>query len=184
MLWGAKTSAMFLKTSFTTLIVGVFVVYVLHTCWVMYGIVYTKPCDSPKSDKCIAPFLAGNPKLQVPYTDLQDISSVATQTMKTFMRCVNARNICVSVCPVEYLHCTAAQCRGRTHPDPQRRPVWCEQQVWEVWFTLLYQIIMAKLGPFVSNSYSGNKHWIIIKSKLLLHYCYERVAAIKYDQVQ
>lgn len=56
---------MFLKTSFTTLIVGVFVVYVLHTCWVMYGIVYTKPCDSPKSDKCITPFLAGNPKLQV-----------------------------------------------------------------------------------------------------------------------
>lgn len=56
---------MFLKTSFTTLIVGVFVVYVLHTCWVMYGIVYTKPCDGPKGDKCITPFLAGNPKLQV-----------------------------------------------------------------------------------------------------------------------
>ncbi|XP_015248258.1 PREDICTED: cleft lip and palate transmembrane protein 1-like protein [Cyprinodon variegatus] len=56
---------MFLKTSFTTLIVGVFVVYVLHTCWVMYGIVYTKPCDSPKGDNCITPFLAGNPKLQL-----------------------------------------------------------------------------------------------------------------------
>lgn len=56
---------MFLKSSFTTLIVGVFVVYVLHTCWVMYGIVYTKPCDSPKGDKCITPYLAGNPKLQV-----------------------------------------------------------------------------------------------------------------------
>uniref|UniRef100_A0A3B3YD14 Lipid scramblase CLPTM1L n=1 Tax=Poecilia mexicana TaxID=48701 RepID=A0A3B3YD14_9TELE len=56
---------MFLKTSFTTLIVGVFVVYVLHTCWVMYGIVYTKPCDSPKADNCITPFLAGNPKLQL-----------------------------------------------------------------------------------------------------------------------
>uniref|UniRef100_A0A3Q2P5N5 Lipid scramblase CLPTM1L n=1 Tax=Fundulus heteroclitus TaxID=8078 RepID=A0A3Q2P5N5_FUNHE len=56
---------MFLKTSFTTLIVGVFVVYVLHTCWVMYGIVYTKPCDSPKGGNCITPFLAGNPKLQL-----------------------------------------------------------------------------------------------------------------------
>ncbi|XP_032437206.1 lipid scramblase CLPTM1L [Xiphophorus hellerii] len=56
---------MFLKTSFTTLIVGVFVVYVLHTCWVMYGIVYTKPCDSPKADNCLTPFLAGNPKLQL-----------------------------------------------------------------------------------------------------------------------
>lgn len=56
---------MFLKTSFTTLIVGMFVVYVLHTCWVMYGIVYTKPCDNPKVDNCITPFLAGNPKLQL-----------------------------------------------------------------------------------------------------------------------
>ncbi|XP_056154773.1 lipid scramblase CLPTM1L [Lampris incognitus] len=56
---------MFQKTSFTTLIVGVFVVYVLHTCWVMYGIVYTKPCDSPKGDNCITPFLAGKPKLQL-----------------------------------------------------------------------------------------------------------------------
>ncbi|KAM7373275.1 hypothetical protein PAMP_008140 [Pampus punctatissimus] len=63
---------MFLKTSFTTLIVGVFVVYVLHTCWVMYGIVYTKPCDSPKGDNCITPFLAGNPKLQLSiYTALR-----------------------------------------------------------------------------------------------------------------
>ncbi|XP_023272015.1 cleft lip and palate transmembrane protein 1-like protein [Seriola lalandi dorsalis] len=63
---------MFLKTSFTTLIVGVFVVYVLHTCWVMYGIVYTKPCDSPKGDNCITPYLAGNPKLQLSiYTALR-----------------------------------------------------------------------------------------------------------------
>uniref|UniRef100_A0A8C4EMN3 Lipid scramblase CLPTM1L n=1 Tax=Dicentrarchus labrax TaxID=13489 RepID=A0A8C4EMN3_DICLA len=63
---------MFLKTSFTTLIVGVFVVYVLHTCWVMYGIVYTKPCDHPKGDNCITPFLAGNPKLQLSiYTALR-----------------------------------------------------------------------------------------------------------------
>ncbi|CAL8298478.1 unnamed protein product [Lota lota] len=54
---------MFERTSFTTLIVGVFVVYVLHTCWVMYGIVYTKPCDTPTN--CISPFLAGKPKLQL-----------------------------------------------------------------------------------------------------------------------
>ncbi|XP_034560949.1 cleft lip and palate transmembrane protein 1-like protein [Notolabrus celidotus] len=56
---------MFLKTSFTTLIVGLFVVYVLHTCWVMYGIVYTKPCDRPNGENCITPFLAENPKLQL-----------------------------------------------------------------------------------------------------------------------
>lgn len=56
---------MFQKTSFTTLIVGVFVVYVLHTCWVMYGIVYTKPCENPKFENCINPYLAGKPRLQV-----------------------------------------------------------------------------------------------------------------------
>lgn len=56
---------MFQKTSFTTLIVGVFVVYVLHTCWVMYGIVYTKPCDSPERENCITPFLEEKPRLQL-----------------------------------------------------------------------------------------------------------------------
>ncbi|KAM3858194.1 lipid scramblase CLPTM1L [Diretmus argenteus] len=63
---------MFQKTSLTTLIVGVFVVYVLHTCWVMYGIVYTKPCDSPRGETCISPYLAGKPKLQLSiYTSLR-----------------------------------------------------------------------------------------------------------------
>lgn len=63
---------MFQKTSFTTLIVGVFVVYVLHTCWVMYGIVYTKPCDDPRGENCIVPFLAGKPRLQLSvYTSLR-----------------------------------------------------------------------------------------------------------------
>ncbi|XP_069075739.1 lipid scramblase CLPTM1L [Pleurodeles waltl] len=52
------------KSSFTTLIVGVFIVYVLHTCWVMYGIVYTKPCDRHSSN-CILPYLSRRPKLQL-----------------------------------------------------------------------------------------------------------------------
>ncbi|KAJ7991760.1 hypothetical protein DPEC_G00287220 [Dallia pectoralis] len=63
---------MFQKTSFTTLIVGVFVVYVLHTCWVMYGIVYTKPCENPKFENCIKPYLSGKPRLQLSiYTTLR-----------------------------------------------------------------------------------------------------------------
>ncbi|KAJ8386809.1 hypothetical protein AAFF_G00166040 [Aldrovandia affinis] len=63
---------MFQKTSFTTLIVGVFVVYVLHTCWVMYGIVYTKPCENPTSENCIIPYLAEKPRLQLSiYTALK-----------------------------------------------------------------------------------------------------------------
>lgn len=63
---------MFQKTSFTTLIVGVFVVYVMHTCWVMYGIVYTKPCDPSGGEDCIFPFLAQKPRLQLSiYTTLK-----------------------------------------------------------------------------------------------------------------
>ncbi|XP_060753257.1 lipid scramblase CLPTM1L isoform X2 [Tachysurus vachellii] len=57
--------SMFQKTSLTTIIVGVFIVYVLHTCWVMYGIVYTKPCEKPRGETCISPYLAGKPRLQM-----------------------------------------------------------------------------------------------------------------------
>uniref|UniRef100_A0A8C1QXX6 Lipid scramblase CLPTM1L n=1 Tax=Cyprinus carpio TaxID=7962 RepID=A0A8C1QXX6_CYPCA len=63
---------MFPRTSLTSLIVGLFLLYVLHTCWVMFGIVYTKPCEKPKSDSCIAPYLAGKPRLQLSvYTALR-----------------------------------------------------------------------------------------------------------------
>ncbi|KAG1948368.1 cleft lip and palate transmembrane protein 1-like protein [Pimephales promelas] len=63
---------MFPKTSFTSLIVGVFLLYVLHTCWVMYGIVYTKPCENPRTESCISPYLAGKPRLQLSvYTALR-----------------------------------------------------------------------------------------------------------------
>lgn len=51
------------RSSFTSLVVGVFVVYVVHTCWVMYGIVYTRPCTG--DGNCIQPYLARRPKLQV-----------------------------------------------------------------------------------------------------------------------
>ncbi|GAB1298360.1 Cleft lip and palate transmembrane protein 1-like protein [Apodemus speciosus] len=51
------------RSSFTSLVVGVFVVYVVHTCWVMYGIVYTRPCSGDAN--CIQPYLALRPKLQL-----------------------------------------------------------------------------------------------------------------------
>ncbi|XP_045855677.1 cleft lip and palate transmembrane protein 1-like protein isoform X3 [Meles meles] len=51
------------RSSFTSLVVGVFVVYVAHTCWVMYGIVYTRPCAG--GGGCIRPYLARRPKLQL-----------------------------------------------------------------------------------------------------------------------
>ncbi|XP_073188552.1 lipid scramblase CLPTM1L isoform X2 [Lepidochelys kempii] len=62
------------RSSFTSLVVGVFAVYVAHTCWVMYGIVCTRPCPAPGPAKeeraggaagCIWPYLARRPKLQL-----------------------------------------------------------------------------------------------------------------------
>lgn len=60
------------RSSFTSLVVGVFAVYVAHTCLVMYGIVYTRPCPAAAaggagsgSAGCVWPYLARRPKLQV-----------------------------------------------------------------------------------------------------------------------
>uniref|UniRef100_A0A8C4VQS7 Lipid scramblase CLPTM1L n=1 Tax=Gopherus evgoodei TaxID=1825980 RepID=A0A8C4VQS7_9SAUR len=62
------------RSSFTSLVVGVFAVYVAHTCWVMYGIVCTRPCPAPGPAKeeraggaagCVWPYLARRPKLQL-----------------------------------------------------------------------------------------------------------------------
>ncbi|XP_054047390.1 lipid scramblase CLPTM1L isoform X3 [Rissa tridactyla] len=59
------------RSSFTSLVVGVFAVYVAHTCWVMYGIVYTRPCPAAAGGGgggaagCVWPYLARRPKLQL-----------------------------------------------------------------------------------------------------------------------
>uniref|UniRef100_A0A6Q2YV29 Lipid scramblase CLPTM1L n=1 Tax=Esox lucius TaxID=8010 RepID=A0A6Q2YV29_ESOLU len=52
------------RTSITKLLLGVFVVYMLHTCWVIYGFLYIKSCDRGKGD-CISSYLANRPHLQV-----------------------------------------------------------------------------------------------------------------------
>uniref|UniRef100_A0A6Q2Y546 Lipid scramblase CLPTM1L n=1 Tax=Esox lucius TaxID=8010 RepID=A0A6Q2Y546_ESOLU len=51
-------------TSITKLLLGVFVVYMLHTCWVIYGFLYIKSCDRGKGD-CISSYLANRPHLQL-----------------------------------------------------------------------------------------------------------------------
>uniref|UniRef100_A0A2R8MXS6 Lipid scramblase CLPTM1L n=1 Tax=Callithrix jacchus TaxID=9483 RepID=A0A2R8MXS6_CALJA len=51
------------RSFFTRLVVGMFVVSVVHTCWVMYHIVYTRPCSGDAS--CIQPYLVRRPKLQL-----------------------------------------------------------------------------------------------------------------------
>ncbi|XP_030638593.1 cleft lip and palate transmembrane protein 1-like protein [Chanos chanos] len=53
------------KMSYTKVIFGVLVVYVIHTCWAIYGFVYTKPCDTRKGDSCVTSYLAGKPRLQL-----------------------------------------------------------------------------------------------------------------------
>uniref|UniRef100_A0A6Q2ZAU1 Lipid scramblase CLPTM1L n=1 Tax=Esox lucius TaxID=8010 RepID=A0A6Q2ZAU1_ESOLU len=52
------------RTSITKLLLGVFVVYMLHTCWVIYGFLYIKSCDRGKGD-CISSYLANRPHLQL-----------------------------------------------------------------------------------------------------------------------
>lgn len=53
------------KMSYTKVIFGVLVVYVLHTCWAIYGFIHTKPCDSAKGDSCVTSYLTVKPRLQV-----------------------------------------------------------------------------------------------------------------------
>ncbi|KAJ8004730.1 hypothetical protein DPEC_G00139330 [Dallia pectoralis] len=54
----------FKRTSITKLLLGVFVMYMFHTCWVIYGFLYTKPCDRGKGE-CISSYLAKRPHLQL-----------------------------------------------------------------------------------------------------------------------
>ncbi|RXN05908.1 cleft lip and palate transmembrane 1 [Labeo rohita] len=53
------------KMSYTKVIFGVLVVYVLHTCWAIYGFIHTKPCDSAKGDTCVTSYLTVKPRLQL-----------------------------------------------------------------------------------------------------------------------
>ncbi|XP_064883645.1 lipid scramblase CLPTM1L-like isoform X2 [Oncorhynchus nerka] len=55
---------LFKRTYLTKILLGVFVVYMSHTCCVIYGFVYTKPCERGKGD-CISSYLAERPRLQL-----------------------------------------------------------------------------------------------------------------------
>uniref|UniRef100_A0A3B3Y348 Lipid scramblase CLPTM1L n=1 Tax=Poecilia mexicana TaxID=48701 RepID=A0A3B3Y348_9TELE len=46
------------------LLLGVFVVYMLHTAWLLYGFLNTKPCYGGKGEPCITSYLAAKPRLQ------------------------------------------------------------------------------------------------------------------------
>ncbi|XP_017555804.1 cleft lip and palate transmembrane protein 1-like protein isoform X1 [Pygocentrus nattereri] len=69
------------KMSYTKVIFGVLVVYVLHTCWAIYGFVHTKPCDPAKGDDCVTSYLSGKPRLQLSMYSSLDPSDEAAHKL-------------------------------------------------------------------------------------------------------
>uniref|UniRef100_A0A3B5PU29 Lipid scramblase CLPTM1L n=1 Tax=Xiphophorus maculatus TaxID=8083 RepID=A0A3B5PU29_XIPMA len=53
------------ESSVAKLLLGVFVVYMLHTAWLLYGFLNTKPCDGGRGEPCISSYLAAKPRLQL-----------------------------------------------------------------------------------------------------------------------
>ncbi|XP_047190047.1 cleft lip and palate transmembrane protein 1-like protein isoform X1 [Scophthalmus maximus] len=53
------------RSSVAKLLLGVFVVYMLHTAWLLYGFVNTKPCDGDRGEDCITSYLEARPRLQL-----------------------------------------------------------------------------------------------------------------------
>ncbi|KAG7474827.1 cleft lip and palate transmembrane 1 [Solea senegalensis] len=61
----ASTDSGAKKSSVAKLLLGVFVVYMLHTAWLLYGFIYTKPCDEGRGENCITSYLTDTPRLQL-----------------------------------------------------------------------------------------------------------------------
>uniref|UniRef100_A0AAX7T6K2 Lipid scramblase CLPTM1L n=1 Tax=Astatotilapia calliptera TaxID=8154 RepID=A0AAX7T6K2_ASTCA len=53
------------RSSIAKLLLGVFVVYMLHTAWLLYGFLNTKSCDGGRGEHCITSYLAARPRLQM-----------------------------------------------------------------------------------------------------------------------
>uniref|UniRef100_A0A665TIA9 Lipid scramblase CLPTM1L n=1 Tax=Echeneis naucrates TaxID=173247 RepID=A0A665TIA9_ECHNA len=53
------------RSSVAKLLFGVFVVYMLHTGWLLYGFLNTKPCDGGRGESCISSYLTARPRLQL-----------------------------------------------------------------------------------------------------------------------
>ncbi|XP_008321633.1 cleft lip and palate transmembrane protein 1-like protein isoform X4 [Cynoglossus semilaevis] len=71
------------KSSLTKLLFGVFVVYMLHTGWLLYGFIYTKTCDKTRGESCINSYLSVRPRLQLSvYTCLMPDNSPLNLALK------------------------------------------------------------------------------------------------------
>ncbi|KAM7382651.1 hypothetical protein PAMP_002373 [Pampus punctatissimus] len=53
------------RSYISKLLLGVFVVYMLHTAWLLYGFLNTKPCDGGEGEHCISSYLTAKPRLQL-----------------------------------------------------------------------------------------------------------------------
>ncbi|XP_068999265.1 lipid scramblase CLPTM1L-like [Embiotoca jacksoni] len=53
------------RSSIAKLLLGVFVVYMLHTAWLLFGFLNTKPCDGDRGELCITSYLTARPRLQL-----------------------------------------------------------------------------------------------------------------------
>ncbi|CAK6967571.1 lipid scramblase CLPTM1L-like [Scomber scombrus] len=53
------------RSSIGKLLLGVFVVYMLHTAWLLYGFLNTKPCDRGRGEQCINSYITARPRLQL-----------------------------------------------------------------------------------------------------------------------
>uniref|UniRef100_A0A7N8X0L2 Lipid scramblase CLPTM1L n=1 Tax=Mastacembelus armatus TaxID=205130 RepID=A0A7N8X0L2_9TELE len=66
------------RSAIVKLLLGVFVVYMLHTAWLLYGFLNTKACDGGRGVHCITSYLAARPRLQVS-TGLSSLGQSAHQ---------------------------------------------------------------------------------------------------------
>ncbi|XP_071326296.1 lipid scramblase CLPTM1L-like isoform X2 [Trachinotus anak] len=53
------------RSSVAKLLLGVFVVYMFHTAWLLYGFLNTKPCDGGRGEHCVTSYLSARPRLQL-----------------------------------------------------------------------------------------------------------------------
>ncbi|XP_072250707.1 lipid scramblase CLPTM1L-like isoform X2 [Leuresthes tenuis] len=53
------------RSSVGKVLLGVFVVYMLHTAWLLYGFLNTKPCDEGRGELCITSYLTARTRLQL-----------------------------------------------------------------------------------------------------------------------
>ncbi|KAM9783297.1 lipid scramblase CLPTM1L-like [Neosynchiropus ocellatus] len=53
------------RSSVAKLLLGVFVVYMAHTAWLLYGFINTRTCDRTRGELCISSYLTSRPRLQM-----------------------------------------------------------------------------------------------------------------------